>query len=145
MDATDFFQQHVVPAIDHWRQAPSELWRAMIAIVNLNQLADYRAHDLGGDVRSLRNELVERCADFQTIWDVADAHKHRKLRNSERTLASAGAVSVVSLGYSEAEFGLDEWGSPPQIVVYRDETPGPRLGPAIESVMAMWLAELNIE
>ena len=145
MNARDFLHEHVRPTVKHWRVAPDELWRAMNAVLNLNQLADYRWHDLGarGALIEFRRALVNRCPSFQLIWDVADAHKHMKISRTERTLTSAGQASVVPVGWDDAEFGILEWGSSPEVVIYTDQGQMKRLKPVIEEVLTMWEAELT--
>ncbi len=66
-----------------------------------------------------------------------------KISRTDRTLTSAGQASVVTLGWGDAEWGIDEWGSPPVVVIYTDEGHTKRLKPAIEEVLAMWEAELT--
>ncbi len=117
----------------------------MNAALNLNQVADYRWHDLGSDgsPADLRREIVAKCPSFQLVWDIADAHKHRKISRSDRMVTSAGQAETVHLGYGEAEFGVDEWGSPPLVVIYANDGSMRRLGPVIETVLACWEEEVG--
>ena len=145
MNALEFLEEHVRPTIDCWRRAPGERWRALNAAVNLNQLADYRWHDLGcpGTTADLRRDIVERCGEFQLIWDVADVHKHMQIGRSGRSLTAATQAVIVELGFGQAEFGVDEWGSPPIVVIYLDDGRKERLGPCIETALAWWTEEVG--
>ena len=59
------------------------------------------------------------------------------------TNKSFGQAEVVQLGYGEAEFGLDEWGSLPIVVIYTDDDAKRRLGPAIEEALRFWEDKLD--
>ena len=65
------------------------------------------------------------------------------LRRRRFVVAAALLGGVVTLGWGDAEWGIDEWGSPPVVVIYTDEGHTKRLKPAIEEVLAMWEAELT--
>jgi hypothetical protein len=84
------------------------------------------------------------CADFQTIWDIADSHKHLELdRNRARSLYTADSVDSGSLGFGEGGYGEGDWGGGPQLVIQFGDGTRRAFSAPIENVIAMWVRLLG--
>ena len=146
--AQEFFDTHVTPAVNDWRDSPNDIRKAMHAAVELNQMADYFWHEFSSSDPSrvtgstsageFRKELGHRVPDFAVLRDVAEAHKHMKISRAGRYVTSAGQTVTIKLGWGEAEFGEDEWGGSKSIVVTLDDGTRKRLKYLIEGTVKMW-------
>jgi hypothetical protein len=146
--AHDFFDTHVLPTVNEWRNAPLDLRLAMQAAAALNQMADHYWYGYSSENRAqvfnqtavgdFRRELAARSPNFGLIRDVAEAHKHVKLNRKDRLLTSAGQTTVDKLGYGEAEYGVAEWGGSSEVVIELDGGKRRHFSAALEDVVKMW-------
>jgi hypothetical protein len=142
-----FFVEHVEPNLRDWEASPLEPQRAMNIAVALNQLADHYWHCFcgnpknvlgAGDLTAFRRALSVSYPSFSLIRDVADAHKHFRLSRSDRNISEASQATVGSMGWGEAEFGVGEWGSPPEVVVTYDDGTKHHFRAAVWDIVEMW-------
>jgi hypothetical protein len=151
--AQTFFDTHVRPTVNAWRDSPTDLRLAMHAAVALNQMADHFWHEFADTephrvfrqttVSRFRREIVSRYPVFGLIRDVADAHKHVKLDRDDRVLTSAGQTNVGSLGWGEAEFGVGVYGGAPEIIVELDSGTKRHFSAVVAEVESMWQGLLS--
>ena len=88
----------------------------------------------------LHKTLINDCASFQIIRDVADAAKHAQLRKQKtipRTISTSGQISRPP-GIFDAPFGSGVFAEASIIVVAHDDGRVSELNPAIEVVLEMW-------
>ncbi len=139
-----FFQDYVVRSLGEWDAEPTEEYRAKRVVQELNSLVDrYFEHwqpidatKVGNarDVAAFRKHLAFTCAEFQVIWNVADAHKHGRLTRG---------TPVVSR-HDQTKAAATPWGSgwnsfwSGTIVVDLNDGTKLALRPIVAKVMTMW-------
>ncbi len=96
----NFFETIVKPAYAAWEDRQVE-WTAKAAIAEMNNMAErvfrywgtrdpnkaYSATNPGAYRQAL---VAKECADFQLVWDIADAHKHMELDRKPRKVSRSG-------------------------------------------------------
>ena len=151
--AHEFFDTHVVPALDDWRKAPTDIRLAMNAAIALNQMVDHYWHGFAPldssrvlnapNAGSFRGELAKRSQDFALLRDVAEAHKHVKLDRSVRYVTAAGQTAIRALGWGEDPYGTGPWGGGPSVVIELDNGRRRHLNATAEQVMQLWISMLK--
>jgi hypothetical protein len=150
--AHDFFDTHVVPAVEEWEKSPTDIRFAMSAAVALNQMADHYWHGFSptdptrvfgvANVKSFRAELAKRNDQWSLVRDVAEAHKHVKLSRPVRAVTSAGQALVAPTGFGVGGFGTGPFGGAPSVIILLDNGHQVHLSAAIKVAMEMWGAML---
>lgn len=103
----EFLERHVKPPVEQWRSDPDSEWKAKVAAMALNDMAERYWHywkDRGRSKvyaaarpKEFREALVlHECEDFQLIWDVADAHKHVGLDRGNRKVTKSSQAGPCS-------------------------------------------------
>lgn len=102
MNADCYFRLIVQPTVDEFLRDTKDVRHGVLAAMVLYHMADYAAMDDydGRDRKKMEQQrtalcanLVERCADFALLGDIANAAKHRRLsqsKNSSRNMHDAG-------------------------------------------------------
>lgn len=128
MTPREYFDRYVEPAYADWRANTLSERHAKIAANEINNMADYMlTHftqhepskvygiskpDNAGLATYRRNLCLQECQDFQTVWDIADAHKHQALFRKSATVADTDKVSPV-VSFVAGMFGAAPFGSFP--------------------------------
>lgn len=129
--AHEFFETHVVPAMNEWLSTPDDLRLARIAAGALNDMAEHFWHGFEKidparvfntpDAKAFRPELAKKYKDWSLVRDVAETHKHVKLSRKGRSVTSAGQTVVVPTGAGTLIPGAGAYGGSPSVVVNLDD------------------------
>lgn len=151
--AHDFYAEHVRPAVDAWRAAPTDLRLAKAAAVALYHQADHfwHAHCQEDAERVLgttspgafRARLATRSPEYALLRDVAEAHKHVKLDRRSRRVTNADQTAVGATGYGEAPYGEGPFGGGPSVVITLDDGSKRHLSAIVSVVEKYWISELG--
>jgi len=147
-NAADFFRSTVKPTVDEFFANPLDVRRGRLAAIVLYHMADYWDFEVNhgenvkdnDSLKRLYIQFSQQCPDFLVIRDVADASKHRRLRQQmdvPRKLTSAAQVKRIT-GTFNAPFNTACFNKA-SVVEYEldDGTKRPLLG-AVRSVLWMW-------
>jgi hypothetical protein len=142
-----FFERHVRPNYEEWRQAPLDERRAKNAVSEANNMAErafhywrdrdpnqiYGARNAG----QYRRELAAReCPDFALVRDVADAHKHVQLDRGSRQVTRHDQTAAEPTRWNEVRWNEAPWNG--QLVVTLDDGTRRPLRDIMRNVIAMW-------
>ncbi len=143
-----YFKKYLLPNAEDWKQNPLCERRAMNAILSANQMADWFFHQLDSESKSsiksktvndLRKFLVARCADYQTVRDVADVHKHFSLDRASSRIKTVDAISTTTTAYAEVGYIEDGyWEGPVKITVDLGGGQIKELDGVLHNVIGMW-------
>ena len=108
MEPQSFYKKHVKENCKIWIADHTNEVKAMNAVSAANNMAEYmydylkkyKPELLCGAAQPFdyRKNLVKtECADFQIIWDVADSHKHIRLRRLPRQVTCSDQTNSESL------------------------------------------------
>ena len=90
----------------------------MNAVLSLNHMADwFYFRDCAGlpriqatkKMNEFRTSLIEKCDDFQIIWDVADAYKHFMLSRTSAKAKKAEDISIQKTSYFAEDYAAEEY------------------------------------
>ena len=151
--AHEYFDTHVVPAVEEWRKAPTDIRLAMSAAVALNQMADHYWHGFASvdsgrvfhaeNSKAFRAELANKNEDWALLRDVAEAHKHVKLNRPARAVTSAGQAFVISTGFGTTPYGTRPWGGTSSVVIELDNGRRVYFSATVDKVMELWATLLR--
>lgn len=150
-----FYHAHVISNYEAWFADHTNRAKAMNAVSEANNMAEYMYHYLRGNkpellhdaqsVGEYRTHLANKeCPDFQIIRDVADGHKHLELTRQPRLVSGTGQVKADALKWNddktvtwqEADF---TWADTANLfMVVLDSGERRILRVAVKRVLAMW-------
>jgi hypothetical protein len=155
MGPRSFYETHVKENCEMWIADYTNEVKAMNAASAANNMAEYmydylKEHkpellcDAAGPADYRKNLVIRECAHFQIIWDVADSHKHIRLRRRHRQVTCSDQTNSESLqwdsdkmvSWNEATFTWKE--SEEIFVVTLDSGEKRILRVALERVLEMW-------
>lgn len=154
-----FFEQFVQRSYEEFRKSPADEYRAKMAVVAANDMAERMLNYYAGTARVYRydakqaslyrEELATReCKEFAIIRDVAESHKHFRLtrRKSSRRVSSAeqtGSKPITwtnnkgkELKWTNAAGKAITWRT--DVIVEADDGSKHLLLPLVKSVVEMW-------
>ncbi|MGZ8897942.1 MAG: hypothetical protein ACXW1Q_06460 [Halobacteriota archaeon] len=89
--AHEFFEMHVVPAMNEWLSKPDDLRLTGIAAGALNDMAEHFWHGFEKieparvfntpNVKAFRPDFAKKYNDWSLVRDVAETHKHVKTQS----------------------------------------------------------------
>lgn len=113
-DSKEYFSLMVEPTVIEFLDAPQNLRRGLLAVLVLNHMVDHLAQEneaaedrktMNKRVKAKRREILNKCHEFQFIWDIADSIKHAKLTARNSREVSTSAQLTGSPGLFQAPFG----------------------------------------
>ena len=142
-----FWQTHAKPNIGEFRRNTADQRKAMNAALSAFHMHDYvwETYHESAPAKIFQQTarpydfalyLIENeCREFNLIRDLANAHKHMKLkRNPTRIIASAQAMFSERPGSSF----FSSWFPTTEIMVELENGREVRFAPALEKVVQMW-------
>lgn len=154
-----FFENFVRRSFEEFRSAPNDEYRAKMAVLNANDMAERMLHYYAGTNRvygynvgeenQYRDALAAKeCDEFGIVRDVAEGHKHFRLtrRTKTRRVSSAeqtGAKPLRVVNNAGEELTLmnnagEELTIVTNIIVELNDGSTRPLLPMVENVVAMW-------
>lgn len=113
-NSKEYFSLMVEPTVREFIDTPQDLRRGLLAALVLNHMVDHLAQENGAAsdrksmddrVKAKRHEILDKCHEFQFIWDIADSIKHAKLTTKNyREVSSSNQLSG-SAGIFQVPFG----------------------------------------
>lgn len=145
----EFFEHYVKPPVEQWRSDPDSEWKAKVAAMALNDMAERYWHYWKDRDRSkvyaatkpreFREALVlHECEDFQLIWDVADAHKHVELDRGNRKVSKSSQAGVQEIAFMDGLWEEVTWDPFIAMAVRLDDGLKRPFNVLVDRVMAMW-------
>jgi hypothetical protein len=116
----NFFEQHVRPNYEEWRQEPLNERRAKNAVSDANNMAARVFHYWNGRDQSqiygarregdYRDELAAReCPDFALVRDVAEAYKHVELSRPTRRVTRYDQTAAEPTKWNAVRWNEAPW------------------------------------
>ena len=147
--AREFYETHFLGNYDDWSTQPLDKRRAAMNLAvsepasRLGSFEDRQEHDpnrvkawLGRYGPHLfRLWLQTRCQDFCVIYDLADTHKHMRLRNAGRVVETGR----VDGAFDEAVFDNVDFDTP-HLEIVRQDGSTHRFPDIMRNVTMMWEA-----
>ena len=99
MHPTDFMNEYVVPAVEHWKVHQPSTHLAIHAISQIDILSKVGANHLGHKARAFRADIAHRHPALATIRDAHDSHKHGQLHRSTALFVSQGQRPDEAVGH----------------------------------------------
>ena len=143
-----FWQTHAVPNVREFRKDVGDQRKAMNAALSAFHMHDYVwktyhdsapakvFHQTARPYDFALHLIRKECSDFNLIRDLANAHKHMKLKqNPTRIIGSAQAMFSEPGG---SWIWLPSWFLTTEIMVELENGTEVRFAPALEKVVLMW-------
>ena len=80
MNAREYFDEVAVPIVAELKERPDDRAFIMAAAIITSHLADWIAAETGESITAVRKAISEKFSDFKYVVAVANAHKHKKLK-----------------------------------------------------------------
>jgi len=114
-EAHAFFLEHVIPNFVAFEAEKLDVRLAMNAAVALNQMADHFWHSISplstsavydcASLEAFRKELTKQNSHWAVLRDVAEAHKHVRLKREPRAVTSSSQSSLGEVPFGSAPYG----------------------------------------